>query len=981
MINPFIGKTIDKYEIVEYLGRGATADVYKAYQPTLERYVAIKVLHSFLSDDAEYLTRFQTEAKAAARLRHPNIVQVYDFNIINGTPYLVMEYIEGVTLKSRLDEYEANKKFIDLVEAIRIARDVAMGLAYAHERGLVHRDIKPANVMLTRDNQVIIADFGTAKILGGVRNTATGITVGTAAYASPEQVMALPSDARSDLYSLGVVFFEMVTGQIPFQGDTGVAVFLKHLTDPVPNVLVLNPALPVEVENFIFKAMAKKAEERFQDANAFVSALERIPTNHSVHDTPKSQELSSFDPGPFTALPDDIQLPTSPFKLTPYTLSAGYVVEDPADLPRVCFAQWDRAVNHFAKGYIARWLREGVEHLRAEHLHGPADDLEVIASRAEALAHDLAESNEVRRNAALAEFLLSLGAPRPVMEIKPNRIVLPSVGVGMVGKPVFLIVINKGPGYLYGKATSQVPWLRVTTERFGCADGESWVLQISPSLVELEAGLLQQDKAILISGFGGDVTIGAQIELLPPILQVDVTTFNLGRAGQGETITKTIHLRNRGQGYLIGEFQGSNDWITASQKHFRIAPGEEQEVIVEIDTQSLPIGDLARRDALVIASNGGREEISVTLRVYPPRLYLEPARVDFGVADLSQSQVQKNVTLNISNVGVGVLRGTIKPAENWLTLEPATFRCEPDQTQPIEVSVANLKTGEYLQEVQIVSNGGNAILPIRVRVFFSLEPETVCIPAGKFLRGSRPRTKEGDTTLTQDLAKMLFAESKPRPKEVPGAEQPQRPIFMSEYWIGKYPVTNEEYAVFIRATNRRPPEHWTGNAPPPGFEKHPVVNVTWHQALAYCLWLSEVTGKTYRLPSEAQWEKAARGTESLIFPWGNKWDEHRCNSLESGIRRTTAVGTYSLGGDSMYGCTDMAGNVWEWTFDWYAQDYYTQSTISENPLGPANGVFKVIRGGSYMADADHVRAANRQYANVQLTSPEIGFRVAIKVEG
>jgi formylglycine-generating enzyme required for sulfatase activity len=159
-----------------------------------------------------------------------------------------------------------------------------------------------------------------------------------------------------------------------------------------------------------------------------------------------------------------------------------------------------------------------------------------------------------------------------------------------------------------------------------------------------------------------------------------------------------------------------------------------------------------------------------------------------------------------------------------------------------------------------------------------------------------------------------------------------------------------------------------------------VTNVTWHQARAYCIWLSEITGKHHDLPTEAQWEKAARGVDGRIFPWGNSWDRHLCNTIESLKRRPSEVGLYSPSGDSPFGCSDMAGNVWEWVLDWFNKSYYAQSNVEKDPLGSAHGMVKIIRGGSYRADAMQARCANRSYANPNNASPEVGFRVVMKSE-
>ena len=285
MAESFIGKTIGKYQIVEHLGRGGMAEVYKAYQPALDRYVAVKLMHAFLSDDADFLGRFQREARAVASLRHPNIVQVYDFDVTDGIYYMVMEFIDGDTLKNRLQELANKNEKMQLEEALRITRGVASALAYAHKRDMVHRDVKPANVMLNQENQVILTDFGIAKILSGPQYTASGAMIGTPAYMSPEQGLGKAGDARSDIYSLGTMLFQMATGQLPYDADTPLAVVLKHVNDPMPIPSRLNPSLPTDVERVIFKAMAKNPDDRYQTADQFINHLDRIQAGQEIPDT------------------------------------------------------------------------------------------------------------------------------------------------------------------------------------------------------------------------------------------------------------------------------------------------------------------------------------------------------------------------------------------------------------------------------------------------------------------------------------------------------------------------------------------------------------------------------------------------------------------------------------------------------------------------------------------------------------------------
>jgi serine/threonine protein kinase len=267
------GQRLGRYLVLEPLGRGGMARVYRAYHPQLDRYVAIKVLHSDLVEDTGFLARFRHEAQAIAALRHPHIVQVYDFDVQDGMYYMVMELLEGDTLKMRLHDYRNRAAKVPLGEVTRITLDILDGLAYAHSAGVVHRDIKPANILLTREGEAVLADFGIAHILGSTRHTASGALMGTLSYIAPEQGLEGKSDERSDLYSLGIVFYEMLTGHTPFDADTPLAILMKHLNDPLPAPHELDPTIPKPFEEIVLRVLAKCPEDRYQSAEEMADAL------------------------------------------------------------------------------------------------------------------------------------------------------------------------------------------------------------------------------------------------------------------------------------------------------------------------------------------------------------------------------------------------------------------------------------------------------------------------------------------------------------------------------------------------------------------------------------------------------------------------------------------------------------------------------------------------------------------------------------
>lgn len=276
------GQTLGRYRVLESLGRGGMARVYRAYHAQLNRYVAIKVMRSDLADDDSFLARFQREAQAVASLRHPNIIQVFDFDRDGETYFMVMELLEGDNLKNRIHDFRVRGQQMPWGEVIRIMLDALAGLEYAHQEGMIHRDIKPANIMLTKRGQAVLTDFGIAQIVGGTQYTATGVLMGTLEYMAPEQGLHNTCDAQSDIYSMGVVLYEICTQCVPFQADTPLAILMKHVNDPLPLPCSLNPDIPPALEQVILKAMSKQPNDRFPNAAAMVHAIENAATQAGI---------------------------------------------------------------------------------------------------------------------------------------------------------------------------------------------------------------------------------------------------------------------------------------------------------------------------------------------------------------------------------------------------------------------------------------------------------------------------------------------------------------------------------------------------------------------------------------------------------------------------------------------------------------------------------------------------------------------------
>ena len=311
----WVGKRLGKVQIESLVARGGVAEIYVGTHTTLERKVAVKILRNLSEDNSDALLRFQREARVIAKLRHPNIVQVHDFDTVDGDPYLVMEYIEGPSLSKYLNTLHQKNGRLEYPQVIRLMNAIASALQYAHKNGVVHRDIKPGNILLTspsgpipadktipQDFEPVLTDFGLVRFLDANRQTTTGQIAGTPAYMSPEQAHGEATDGRTDIYSLGIVLYEILAGHIPFDGETTMSILLKQVTEPPPPI----PGLSFAIQNVLNRALAKDVNERFQTplefANAFSAAVSGNADPDTIQTTMK-MEGGSLPPLPLKVKP------------------------------------------------------------------------------------------------------------------------------------------------------------------------------------------------------------------------------------------------------------------------------------------------------------------------------------------------------------------------------------------------------------------------------------------------------------------------------------------------------------------------------------------------------------------------------------------------------------------------------------------------------------------------------------------------------
>ena len=280
----------DRYEILEKIGTGGMSDVYKAKDHKLNRFVAVKVLKQEFGENANFVSKFRVEAQAAAGLMHPNIVNVYDVGEESGIHYIVMELVEGITLK----KYIEKKARLSVKEAVSIAIQVSMGIEAAHNNHIIHRDIKPQNIIISKEGKVKVTDFGIAK--AATSNTITSNVMGSVHYTSPEQARGGYSDEKSDIYSLGITMFEMLTGRVPFNGETTVAIAIKHIQEEMPSPREFVPEIPISVEQIVCKCCQKSPDRRYQSMGELIVDLKQSlinPDEDFVHVIDPDEEAST----------------------------------------------------------------------------------------------------------------------------------------------------------------------------------------------------------------------------------------------------------------------------------------------------------------------------------------------------------------------------------------------------------------------------------------------------------------------------------------------------------------------------------------------------------------------------------------------------------------------------------------------------------------------------------------------------------------
>ena len=902
-MDDLIGQSLGRYHIIEKLGEGGMAVVYKAYDTRLERDVALKVIRKDafpLNKIERMLKRFEREAKSMAKLSHANIVKVLDYGEHDGNPYFVMELVPGGTLNERLGSP------IPWQQALNLVEPVASALAYAHGEGILHRDVKPANILITKTGEPVLTDFGIAKLLEsdeGNTLTGTGVGVGTPEYMAPEQGMGKELDGRADIYALGIVLFELVTGHKPYSADTPLAVILKQVHDPLPEPRGFVPGLPVAMEKMLYKALAKNPEDRYQSMDEFLLAMQKMqdqPANKKNRLSTqiiKPQAMVEPDEFATTDLLEAGEDVRSAKRIRKKATPSGGGSRQTLKLAGIVLG--GLVVVVLAIGAVSGWFSAKVP--AATKAPAPTGTAAIVETATEVPA---ATEAPTMTESTATELPYGIGSTM-VSEVDGMPMVFVPAGEFIMGSPEGIGDFDEDPQHLVYLSSYWIDQTEVTNSMYeqcvnagACTPPEDYS---SPTRVEYFGNIQFADYPIVNVNWNQAKTYcewaGRQ---LPTEAQwekaargTDGRTYPWGETPPNENLAN--YNENIGDTTAVGSYpKGMSPYGALDMS------GNVWEWVADWYGENY----------------------------YSQSPYDNPAGPSTGKSRVIRLGSWFNVEIDVTTTD----RGRDDPKNyNYYY----GFRCALNEDITVSQNVAT--------EAQSVIG---SIMTSQVDGM-----TMVYVPAGEFIMGSVEGVGEDN-------------------------EHPQHTVYLDAYWIDQTEVTNGQYSLCVSSGGCTAPlsvssltrEWYYGN---PQFKDYPVIYVDWNQANDYCEWAGR------QLPTEAQWEKAARGTDGRTYPWGNQ--EPTANLANYGQIQgdTTAVGSYTEGA-SPYGALDMTGNVWEWVADWYGADYYASQSGWENPQGPQAGEGRVLRGGSWYISGNYLRTSSRYwYYPMNSDDYSLGFRCSL----
>jgi formylglycine-generating enzyme required for sulfatase activity/predicted Ser/Thr protein kinase len=943
--DPFVGRDIAGCKILSKLGQGGMGAVYKAEHVALAKTVAIKILPPGTTQKAQR-DRFLREARTAAKLEHPNIVQVHNVGEEGGYHYIVMQYVEGKTLAQIVH----GTKGILAPDAMRIIREAARGLDAAHRKNMVHRDIKPDNIMVTNDSEVKVMDFGLAKSLEGeMEITKTGQVLGTPYYMSPEQCGNGVVDHQSDIYSLGVTFYYLVTGHRPFTGDTPLNVMMKHMNEDMPDPRQYNPALEEDVVTIIRRMMAKQKKDRYQSAKDVISDIDRLVTGTSLEPLPAALQKGASGSGVAAAPASGKGVPLALIAVVAVVIVAVVVFlvfsgggEQTAETAAVAAAGTGTApAGNKTAGKTAVTQPPGaaVASSTAATTGAAADVTPEEKARLAALSDEAAGVLDGLRKTAQDHInFMRFDAAAVVFDDFPEKYrPTPSWSKAQEAKEE-----------LIGKA--KAAWESVQTESETLA---------TKNLFDEAVSKIMLYKSIKLGG------VGIKAEEQEKSLLRRKTAYDGSRKTdevRGEQEAKMAQADALYKDKKYSEAKAI--FVGLANSQFPNIKGHSAGTLSAIET----IEQDAKKDfdatvaaAAKAAAEKNFDDAVRKISAYIPRAVYFPEYSNKAKENLANYQKALAANWKDKKAEAAELEKSGKYADAHALYTP--FETSNDVSIAAEANQLAEHADRWAKY--------NAAIEKADRIKDPSSPEfgAAVEEISKFASSPDPALAAAASARAGEMQKKYneaLAGKYPDMAFIPGGDyvlgsddkadgNPPHKAFLKPFFIDKNEVTNEEYAKFVNAAGYAAPKHWKGGEIPAGEEKFPVSNVACADAEAYAKW----AGK--RLPAADEWETAAgydlKENKLRRFPWGNDYAAGKANVNTQGPQ---PVGSFP-NGVGPFGCLDMAGNVWEWT-----------STDPE-----MLGKNRVAKGGSYYDKGLAGIAVPFVYAlPANSTKKYVGFRCA-----
>jgi serine/threonine protein kinase/formylglycine-generating enzyme required for sulfatase activity len=924
-----INRTLGQYRIIEPIRQGGMSTVYKAYQESLDRYVAIKVLSH--NHDPQFAARFKREARAIAQLQHPNILPIYDSNEQDGLLYLVMQYIDnGTTLGDMLDGP------MEPSRALRLVSKVLDALSYAHERGIIHRDIKPANVLLPSPEWPMLADFGIVKLRDEDQKlTIPGLVIGTAAYMAPEQASGLPVDARTDLYATGVVLYELITGRVPFDASTPMAMLAKHAYEPPVPPRTIIPELSPEIENLLLRALEKDPAARFQSAAEMSAACIQAATRLQRSAAPQLTEL--YNEGLRALEEGRLDLAIARFEQIS-AINPAYQ-DTPALLDVARSTQLRTRTD----------ARQQLEQVRQRHRSGLQEQV-AVPPPAQPATHSEVPAAQAQPSTPAAAAVSVPANPPPV--IPPQATQAPVLVSPTASQPLWVrqrvpLIIGAVLLALALLVLVLIPFLRSGVQTAGsptAAPRPTAASALAPTAVAAPTAAVEPTTAVEPTSETAPTALPPLPEPAGKLAFEDDFSAGAQKSGLvGQNLALALTLAVDPGGFYTMQLSQPNQAHGVLLPRFAAADFSAQ---IDLSDGS-PDASGSAAGGLIFRARDSEHFYALLIDSRKGEYSLRKQDGKDSSTDLIGPTVSPLIQ---QNDGLNQLRIDASGNTFTLYLNGAELGIASDDAFTfgmVGTIVANADAAAstmHFDNLKLWSNDpppAASTLPVTRQ---SLSGDMVLIPGGEFVIGSN----DNADNLPQIVA------------------QP-------DFYIDAKEVTNLAYLTCADVLGCTLPSSLDsatvkGYVTAPNHNFYPVVNVTWEQASFFC----EKNGK--RLPTEAEWEKAAGWSAAAhtkaLWPWGDAFDPARLNSAEGGRGDTVAVGTFPVNLNSTF---DMAGNVAEWTLSLFRPYPYDAADGREDPQGAGD---RVVRGGSWSQPQEQAATSARQGAAKTSASNAIGFRCA-----